>query len=89
MLGLWVLVEEMLRQQIAIIAGSLVDGAMLPWLSKGGQTLYHQPCRIVSIFDGQLLLVSTLWEELREVDGFHACFMLSEGHCLGDILTVG
>ena len=62
---------------------------MLPWLSEGRQTLHHQPSGIVGVFNSQLLLVGTLWEELREVDGLHTCLMLGEGHRLGNIFAIG
>ena len=78
----------MLGQQVAIVAGSLVDGAVLPRLSEGGQRLYHQPCRIVGIFNGQFLLVGTLWEQLGEVDSLHTSLMLCDRHCLGNIFLI-
>ena len=62
---------------------------MLPRLSDNGQRLHHEPCRIVGILHGQFLLVATLWEERRQVDGLHARLMLGKRYGLGDVLAVG
>ena len=87
-LGLWVLVKKMFSQQVAVIRSCLIDGAMLVWLSQGRQRLYHEPCRVVGVFDGQLLLVCTLWEQLGEVNGLGACLMLRDRDCFGDIFFI-
>ena len=88
-LHLGTLCQQALRQQVAIVGCGLVDGAVLTGLSQYGQRLHHHPCRIVRIFDGQLLLRGTLREELRQVDGLHARLVLGVRNGLGDVLLVG
>ena len=88
LLHLRTLCQQALRQQIAIVGCSLVDGTMLPGLTQYGQRLHHQPRRIVRIFNSQLLLCGTFREELRQVDSLHTRLVLGERYGLGDILAV-
>ena len=61
---------------------------MLPRFANDGQCLYHQPCGVVGVFNGQLLLGGALWEECCQVDGFYARLMLGIGNGLGDMFAV-
>ena len=88
-LHLWVLVQQGLRQQVAVIGCGLVNGAMFPRLSQDGQRLHHQPCGIVGIFNGEFLLGGACREQARQVDGLHPWLVLGIRHRLRDILLVG
>ena len=88
-LHLRTLSQQGLGQQVAVVRGRLVDSAMLIGLAECGQRLHHEPCRIVGILNGQFLLRGSLWEERRQVDGLHSCFVLGIRNCLGDVFAVG
>ena len=57
-------------------------------LTKCSQRLYHQPCRIIRILNGEFLLCSTFWEEFREVNRLHTRLMLGKRNRLRHSLLI-
>ena len=88
-LHLWTLLQQRQGEGIGVVGSGLVDGTVFPGLSYRRQRLHHEPCGIVSIFQGQLLLGSACWEQLRQVNGLHTRLVLGIGHCSGHKFAVG
>ena len=85
-LGLRILCKDILSQTVGIVGSSLRDRILLDRLAEHRQSLDHQPCRIIGIFEGHLTLRSISRHQGGDINGLRTRLMLGDRHRHRDAL---